>query len=75
MQFLRDLLWLARQLSGGKHTFGFDPDEIGTKSIRSGAAMSLFLMDHQPHKIMMIRDMIRFDSFTDLARTFDSIPL
>ena len=30
-------------LGGGRKTFGFDPKEIGNKSIRSGAAMSLLL--------------------------------
>jgi hypothetical protein len=31
---------------GDKAMFGFDPMEIGNKSLRSGAAMSLFLMIH-----------------------------
>jgi hypothetical protein len=30
---------------GGKATFGFDPDEIGKKSIRSRSAMALFLQN------------------------------
>jgi hypothetical protein len=38
----------------GFKTFGFHPREIGNKSIRSGAAMSLFLMDHSPAKIMIL---------------------
>jgi hypothetical protein len=49
-EFLRNQLCMACQLGGGKQAFGFKPREIGTKSIRSGAAMSLFLMDHHPHK-------------------------
>jgi hypothetical protein len=39
---------------GGKATFGFSSMEIGTRSIRSGAAMSLFLMNHPIHKIMIL---------------------
>jgi hypothetical protein len=45
---------MACQLGGGKEAFGFEPHEIRTKSIRSGAAMSLILMDHHPHKIMIL---------------------
>ena len=39
---------------GGKTTFGYDAADIGTKSIRSGAAMGLFLMNHPVHKIMIL---------------------
>jgi hypothetical protein len=39
---------------GGKSTFGFTASELGTRSIRSGAAMSLFLMNHPVHKIMIL---------------------
>ena len=39
---------------GGKATFGFSTSEIGNKSLRSGAAMSLFLRDHSPAKIMIL---------------------
>ena len=39
---------------GGKATFGYDASNIGTKSIRSGAAMGLFLMNHPVHKIMIL---------------------
>ena len=39
---------------GGKATFGYDATDIGTKSIRSGAAMGLFLMNHPVHKIMIL---------------------
>jgi hypothetical protein len=54
-EFLRNQLRMTCQLGGGKEAFGFDPHEIGTKSIRSGAAaMPLFLMDHHPHKIMIL---------------------
>ena len=41
-------------LLGGVKTFGFDAADIGTKSLRSGAAMSLFLMNHSVDKIMML---------------------
>jgi hypothetical protein len=41
-------------LHGGAKTFGFDAVDIGTKSLRSGAAMSLFLMNHPVHKIMIL---------------------
>ena len=39
---------------GGKQTFGFDALDIGTKSIRSGAAMGLFLMNISVQKIKMM---------------------
>jgi hypothetical protein len=39
---------------GGKMTFGFHPHEIGNRSIRSGAAMALFLKDHSTAKIMIL---------------------
>jgi hypothetical protein len=39
---------------GGKPTFGFHPHEIGNRSIRSGAAMALFLKDHSTAKIMIL---------------------
>jgi hypothetical protein len=39
---------------GGKSTFGFEPSEIGNKSIRSGAAMALFINDVSTAKIMIL---------------------
>jgi hypothetical protein len=39
---------------GGKRTFEFDPHEIGNKSIRSGAAMALFINDVSTAKIMIL---------------------
>ncbi len=36
-------------LCGGFKTFGFQPSEIGTHSMRSGGAMALFLNDHPVH--------------------------
>ena len=38
----------------GKKAAGYLPEEIGTHSIRSGAAMALFLADHSTHKIMIL---------------------
>ena len=39
---------------GGKPVLGYGPDEIGTKSIRSGAAMALFLQNHSVSRIMIL---------------------
>jgi hypothetical protein len=39
---------------GGLTTFGFSSNEIGNKSIRSGAAMALFLNDVSTAKIMIL---------------------
>jgi hypothetical protein len=39
---------------GGKATLGFDPQEIGNKLIRSGAAMALFINDISTAKIMIL---------------------
>jgi hypothetical protein len=52
--FVRNLLRHTCSLFGGFTSFGFHPHEIGNRSIRSGAAMSLFLMDHSPAKIMIL---------------------
>lgn len=41
-------------LLGGAASFGYDASDIGTKSLRSGAAMALFLMDHSVTKIMLL---------------------
>lgn len=40
--------------AGSTPTFGYAANEIGTKSLRSGAAMGLFLMNHPVHKIMIL---------------------
>jgi hypothetical protein len=51
---------LRRQLrssctrGGGTGTFGYGASDIGTRSIRSGAAMGLFLMNHPVAKIMIL---------------------
>jgi hypothetical protein len=52
--FVRKLLRHTCPVFGGFKTFGFHPPEIGNKSLWSGAAMSLFLMDHSPAKIMIL---------------------
>jgi hypothetical protein len=39
---------------GGKATFGFDPYEIGNKSLHSGATMSLFLQNESSDRIMIL---------------------
>ncbi len=52
--FVRKLLRATCQNFGGKTTFGFDPEEIGNKSIRSGAAMALFLQNISSTRIMLL---------------------
>jgi hypothetical protein len=52
--FVRKLLRHTCSMFGGFKTFGFHPQEIGNKSLRSGPAMSLSLMDHSPAKIMIL---------------------
>jgi hypothetical protein len=52
--FVRKLFRHTCSAFGGFKTFGFHPPEIGNKSLWSGAAMSLFLMDHSPAKIMIL---------------------
>jgi hypothetical protein len=52
-----ELRWGLRSActkGGGVSTFGYSASEIGTRSIRSGAAMGLFLMNHPVAKIMML---------------------
>jgi hypothetical protein len=39
---------------GGREVFGYDPPDIGTHSIRSGAAMALFLANQSIIKIMIL---------------------
>ena len=39
---------------GGQSRFWFCPNEIGNRSVRSGAAMALFLTNHSPDKIMLL---------------------
>jgi hypothetical protein len=52
--YLRDQLRHSCTLMGASATFGFDATEIGTKSLRSGAAMALFLMDYSIARIMIL---------------------
>ena len=51
---LRNLLRETCALGGGYTKFGYHPMDIGTHSIRSGAAMSLFLADCSVAKIMIL---------------------
>ena len=50
LNFLKDTC----ELFGGKKVFGFTKEMIGNKSIRSGAAMSLFVNNYSPHQIMLL---------------------
>jgi hypothetical protein len=52
--YLRDQLRHSCTLMGASATFGYDATEIGTKSLRSGAAMSLFLMEYSTPRIMLL---------------------
>jgi hypothetical protein len=52
--FTRALLRYTCKIHGGKPAFGFSPDEIGNRSLRSGAAMALFLKNHSTAKIMIL---------------------
>ena len=47
-------LRMASTLGGGKAEFGYSATDIGTRSIRSGAAMRLFLINHAAAKIMIL---------------------
>ena len=51
---LRAFMRSACTIGGGRPAFGFTAADIGTRSIRSGAAMGLFLMNHPVHKIMIL---------------------
>jgi hypothetical protein len=52
--YIRERLRHTCKAFGGKATFGFDPHEIGNKSIRSGAAMALFLQNISSDRIMIL---------------------
>jgi hypothetical protein len=52
--FLRTRLRVTCTALGGKPTFGYTATDIGTKSLRSGAAMALFLMNHSTERIMLL---------------------
>jgi hypothetical protein len=53
-KFTKRVLCHTCQLYRGHETFGFHPHEIGNRSIRSGAAMALFMKDHSTAKIMIL---------------------
>jgi hypothetical protein len=52
--YVRELLRTTCSNFGGKTTFGYNSTEIGNKSIRSGAAMSLFLSNVSTPRIMLL---------------------
>jgi hypothetical protein len=52
-------------LGGGRDVFGFNATKIGTHSLQSGATMALFLMDHYPHKIMILVGRWLSEAFLD----------
>lgn len=47
-------LWRTCRILGTERGYGMEEKNLGTKSIRSRAAMSLFLMDHSVEKIMIL---------------------
>jgi hypothetical protein len=49
-----DLIRLNCEINGVTKGYGCTPKDLGTRSIRSGAAMGLFLMDHSVEKIMIL---------------------
>jgi hypothetical protein len=52
--YIRNRLRYRCNSYGGRATFGFDLHEIGNKSIRSGAAMALFLQNISSDRIMIL---------------------
>jgi hypothetical protein len=52
--YVRTQLRQTCRTFGGKAVFGFAAHEIGNKSIRSGAAMSLFLTNTHTDRIMIL---------------------
>jgi hypothetical protein len=48
------LIRLNCEVNGLVKGYGCAPNDLGTRSIRSGAAMGLFLMDHSVEKIMIL---------------------
>ena len=52
--FCKKFLRKICRTNGGAERFGFHPLEIGNRSIRSGAAMALFLNDHSSDKIIIL---------------------
>jgi hypothetical protein len=52
--FLQTRLRVTCTALGGKDVFGYSAADIGTKSLRSGAAMALFLMNHSTERIMLL---------------------
>jgi hypothetical protein len=67
IKHLADTLKATCTVLGGQDEFGFGPDDIGAKSIRSGAAMALFLSDVSIPKIMILGRWVS-DAFMDYIR-------
>jgi hypothetical protein len=65
--YFKNILRTACKILGGKDRFGFSPHEIGSKSIRSGAAMAFFLADVSVAKIMIL-GWWASDAFLDYIR-------
>ena len=66
-KFFADTLKSTCSVLGGHAVFGFGPDDIGSKSIRSGAAMALFLSDVSVAKVMILGRWAS-DAFLDYIR-------
>jgi hypothetical protein len=62
-QFTLELIRSTCAMFGGKPAFGFHPNEVGNRSLRSGATMALFLKDHSTAKISMILGRWSSDAF------------
>ena len=49
------LLRLTCEKMGNDHRYGIEPNELGTRSIRSGGAMALFMLKkYSPERIMIL---------------------
>ena len=48
------LLQSICRLRGARDRFGYKPEDLGSRSIRSGAAMSLFMMNHSTERIKIL---------------------
>jgi hypothetical protein len=53
-EYLTDRLRVTCTALGGKATFGYSASDIGTNALRSGATMTLFLMNHSTERIMLL---------------------
>jgi hypothetical protein len=67
IKYLADTMKTTCRVLGGQAEFGFGPDDIGAKSIRSGAAMALFLKGVGTPMIMILGRWVS-ESFMDYIR-------